>query len=400
MQIDHILIRYGELALKGKNRGFFEDKLLRNVQAALHRFPQVKTKKIYGRIQVRLNGAPYSAVAEQIKQVFGIISFSPVKAVPLELEAIQNAALEMIKEVSPFPQTFKVQANRANKQFPHPSPELNHLVGSHILRNTDELTVDVHNPDVKVKVDVRVEGAFISCMDEPGIGGLPVGVSGKAMLMLSGGIDSPVAGWMTMKRGVIVEAVHFHSYPFTSERSKQKVIDLARILSRYGGKIKLHIVPFTEIQTLIRQHCPENFGITIMRRMMMRITAALAAKNNALAIATGESLGQVASQTMESMNTINRVVDIPVIRPLVAMDKTEIMSLAHKINTYDISILPYEDCCTVFVPHSPVTRPTPEQAEKYEKALDIDALVQDAVSRTEWIWAHEDGRQNEEEAFF
>ncbi len=399
MEFDHIIVRYGELALKKKNRSFFENQLVRNIRDSLRTFPGIEVKKIYGRLFISLNGAPYPEVADRLQLIFGIMSFSPVKKVPLDIEAIKETALSMVQQADPFPLTFKVETNRAHKPFPHRSMEMNQLIGAHILRNTNDLKVDVHHPQMRLKVDIRSEGVFLSNEDRPGIGGLPVGVSGKAMLMLSGGIDSPVAGWLTMKRGVTIEGVHFHSYPYTSEQAKQKVIDLARILSRYAGKIKLHIVPLTEIQTLIRQHCPESYTITIMRRMMMRITEQLARKNGALAIATGESLAQVASQTMESMNTINSVVQLPVIRPVVAMDKVEIMDLARKIGTYETSIQPYEDCCTIFVPRSPVTRPTPEKAAHYEKALQVEELVQDAVNRTEIIWVEPD-QQDDEFDFF
>ncbi|MBO8170410.1 MAG: tRNA 4-thiouridine(8) synthase ThiI [Bacillaceae bacterium] len=399
MKFDHILIRYGELALKKKNRSFFEKQLVNNLKNALKMFPQVEIHKTYGRMHVVLNDTPFEEVAQRIQQVFGIVSFSPVIKTDLDLEKIKEASLNMISQIDPAPKTFKVETNRANKQFPHKSMELNHLIGSHILRNTQDLKVDVHEPDVKLRVDVRTEGVFISSYDIPGIGGLPVGVSGKAMLMLSGGIDSPVAGWLTMKRGVTVEAVHFHSYPFTSQQARDKVIELARIMSRYSGRLKLHLVPLTEIQTLIRQRCPEDYTITIMRRMMMRITEKLAEKNGALAISTGESLAQVASQTMESMNTINRVVRLPVIRPLVTMDKLEIMEIARKIGTYETSIQPYEDCCTIFVPKSPVTRPTPEKAEKFEQALEVEELVQDAVERTEVMWITPEEPEDEFDLF-
>jgi thiamine biosynthesis protein ThiI len=264
--------------------------------------------------------------------------------------------------------------------------EMNHLVGGYILKNSEDLKVDVHQPDVVLQVEIRQDGVFLSCKNVSGNGGLPVGTGGKAMLMLSGGIDSPVAGWMTMKRGVRIEGVHFHSYPFTSEQAKQKVIDLSRIISEYAGSMKLHIVPFTDIQTKIREFCPESYTITIMRRFMMRISEKLAEKHGALAIATGESLGQVASQTMESMYTINHVIHTPVIRPLIAMDKTEIIAISHKIGTYETSILPYEDCCTIFVPKSPVTRPKLEIAEKAEANLDVENLVNWAVENTESIW--------------
>lgn len=386
MQYEHILIRYGELALKKKNRGDFEKVLVQNIKKGLQGYPKAQVIRIYGRLYIALNGEPYQEIEDRLKKIFGIHSFSPTRLLrSFKLEDIQQAALEVIKDVTPFPRTFKVQTSRPNKQFPHRSMEMNHLVGGYILKNTEDLKVDVHNPDVTLQVEIRQDGVFISCKTIEGIGGLPVGTGGKAMLMLSGGIDSPVAGWMTMKRGVQIEGVHFHSYPFTSEQAKEKVIDLARILSEYSGSVKLHIVPFTEIQTKIRQHCPESYTITIMRRFMMRITEKLAQKNGALAIATGESLGQVASQTMESMYVINHVIRTPVIRPLIAMDKREIITISQKIGTYDTSILPYEDCCTIFVPKSPVTRPKLEVAEKAESHLEVEELVNWAVENTETV---------------
>jgi thiamine biosynthesis protein ThiI len=401
MQYEHILIRYGELALKKRNRGDFESQLVRNIKKSLQAHPNVQIERVYGRMYLVLNGEPYEEVEEKLKKVFGIHSFSPTRFVQtFELEAIQQAALEVIQDVEPAPRTFKVTVKRPNKQFPHRSQEMNHLLGGYILRNTENLKVDVHNPEIELKVEIRLEGVFISCRTVRGMGGLPTGSSGKAMLMLSGGIDSPVAGWMTMKRGVRIEGVHFHSYPFTSERAKQKVVDLARILSQYSGSMKLHIVPFTEIQTQIRQHCPEHYTITIMRRFMMRITERLAQKHGALAIATGESLGQVASQTMESMYTINHVINTPVLRPLVAMDKEEIMAISRQIGTYETSILPYEDCCTVFVPKSPVTRPKPEHAEKFERALDVERLVEEAVDAVESIWIEPVEKEAEHQDFF
>jgi thiamine biosynthesis protein ThiI len=242
--------------------------------------------------------------------------------------------------------------------------------------------VDVHNPETEVNIEIRSEGTYISCETVPGPGGLPVGVSGKVLLLLSGGIDSPVAGWMMMKRGVTLEAIHFHSYPFTSERALQKVRDLAQKLAMWGGAIRLHVVPFTEIQTKIREKCPEDYLITIMRRFMMRIAERIAGETRAKALATGESLGQVASQTLESMDTINKVISIPLLRPLVAMDKAEITEIARKIDTYELSILPYEDCCTVFTPKNPVTRPKPYVAERFERSLDVEALVEAAVKGT------------------
>lgn len=400
MQYEHILIRYGELALKKKNRGDFEKILVKNIKTALKSFPKAEVIRTYGRLYIALNGEPYEEIEEKLIKVFGIHSFSPTRLLEsFALEEIQKAALQVIQDVEPAPGTFKVQVKRPNKQFPHRSMEMNNLVGGYILRNSDSLKVDVHNPEVTLQVEIRQDGVFLSCKNIRANGGLPVGSSGKAMLMLSGGIDSPVAGWMTMKRGVRIEGVHFHSYPFTSEQAKQKVIDLSKILSQYSGSMKLHIVPFTEIQTKIREHCPESYTITIMRRFMMRISEKLAEKHGALAIATGESLGQVASQTMESMYTINHVIHTPVIRPVVALDKNEIMDISRKIGTYETSILPYEDCCTIFVPKSPVTRPKLELAEQYESKLEVEELVNWAVGNTESIWI-EPGKQEEEFDFF
>jgi len=384
---DDILIRYGEMALKGKNRGMFEKQLADNIRRGIHDFPRAKVETAYGRMYVALNGEPYEEVAERIKKIFGITSFSPTKRVEnLTLESIQEASLSLMQDIDPVPKTFKVEVKRSNKRFPHRSMEMNHLVGGFILKNMDGLKVDVHNPEILFKIEIRNEGAFLTCVNVPGYGGLPVGTSGKAMLLLSGGIDSPVAGWLTMKRGVRIEGIHFESPPFTSERARQKVLDLAGIISEYGtGEMKVHMVPFTEIQTEIRQKCPEHYLITIMRRFMMRISEAIAKKQKALAISTGESLGQVASQTIESMHTINNVTNYPILRPLVTMDKSEIMQIAHKIGTYETSILPFEDCCTIFVPKSPVTRPTVEKASEFEKVLDIERLVKDAVERTEVV---------------
>jgi thiamine biosynthesis protein ThiI len=383
MNYDVILIRYGELALKGKNRDLFEEALMRSVKSILRSFFKVKVRRNYGRMYVELNGEDAQAVMERLQRVFGISSFSPTIQVEQDEEVIKQKALELVQQLQPHPRTFRVETRRADKRFPKTSMEMSRVVGTHILRNLPEIKVDVHTPEVVVNVEIRVEGTFISCETIPGPGGLPVGVSGKVLLLLSGGIDSPVAGWMMMKRGVTLEAIHFHSYPFTSERSLEKVRDLAHKLTRWGGTVRLHVVPFTEIQTAIREKCPEDYLITIMRRFMMRISQQIAEKTGALALATGESLGQVASQTLESMNTINSVVSIPILRPLIGMDKTEITEISRRIDTYELSILPYEDCCTIFTPKNPVTRPKPHIAARFEENLDVDALVADAVNRTE-----------------
>jgi thiamine biosynthesis protein ThiI len=395
MGYDVILIRYGELALKGKNRSDFEARLLRNIRNKLKDFPDVKVKKTYGRMLVELNGQAYPPVVERLQEVFGVVGVSPAKRVPTELQALQQAAVALIREQPTQPATFKIAAKRSIKSFPHKSMELNHLIGGYVLKNVDGIKVDVHQPEITVHVEVRAEAAYVYGDDIPGPGGLPVGASGRVALLLSGGIDSPVAGYLALKRGAELQAIHFHSYPFTSERAKQKVIDLAQILTRYGGKIRLHVVPFTEIQTQIRQKCEESYSVTVMRRMMFRIAERIAHKEKALALVTGENLGQVASQTLESMYTINHVIRMPVLRPVVGMDKQEIMNIAKRIGTYETSILPYEDCCTVFLPKSPKTRPDLNATERTESNLDVERLVQEAVDATEVLDLSPDKREEE-----
>lgn len=382
MNYDVILIRYGELALKGRNRDQFEEALARSVKSVLRSFFKVKVRRNYGRMYVELHGEDAYEVMDRLKRVFGISSFSPTIQVDADIESIKERALELIRQLDPEPRTFRVVTRRADKRYPIPSMEVNRIVGTHILRALPKFKVDVHEPETIVNIEIRTEGTYISCETIAGPGGLPVGVSGKVLLLLSGGIDSPVAGWMMLKRGVTLEAIHFHSYPFTSERALQKVRDLAHKLTKWGGTVKLHVVPFTEIQTQIREKCPEDYLITIMRRFMMRVSERVAANTGAKALASGESLGQVASQTLESMDTINKVISIPMLRPLVAMDKIEITDISRKIDTYELSILPYEDCCTVFTPKNPVTRPKAYLAARFEEALDVEALVNAAVEGT------------------
>ncbi|PTM59359.1 tRNA uracil 4-sulfurtransferase ThiI [Desmospora activa] len=380
-----ILVRYGELALKGRNRSDFENRLMQNIRFKLASFPNARLKKTYGRIFVELQGEPMEAVIDSLREVFGVVGICPAKKVETDLDTIKQAAIELVKEHEPLPRTFKVKAKRAHKGFSHDSNTINRQVGSAILREIEGLRVDVHNPELLLHVEVRKEATYLYGRDVPGLGGLPVGSSGRVMLMLSGGIDSPVAAYLAMKRGATVEAVHFHSYPFTSERAKQKVVDLAQILTRYGGDIRLHVVPFTEIQTQIREKCQQSYLITIMRRYMVRISEAIARNQGALALVTGESLGQVASQTLESMNAINDAARLPILRPLIGMDKQEIMDISKRIGTYETSILPYEDCCTVFQPKSPVTRPSVALSRELEARLDVEQLVREAVAGTELI---------------
>ncbi|MCD7032753.1 tRNA 4-thiouridine(8) synthase ThiI [Metabacillus sp. GX 13764] len=385
MQYDHILIRFGEISTKGRNRKQFVDRLKKNIQLVLQPFRMLTYTSTRDRIYIKLNGEPYSEIKEKLKPVFGIQSFSLAVRSKSELEEIKTAALETIKEAAVPGDTFKVSARRADKNFPVPADELNREIGGHILRNTEDLTVNVRKPVYDVRVEVREEATFITTKDELGAGGMPAGTSGRGMLMLSGGFDSPVAGYLCMKRGVEIEAVHFFSPPYTSERAKQKVLDLAAQLTPYCGSMLVHIVPFTAIQELIHKQVPENYTMTSTRRMMLKITDAIRSKREGLAIITGESIGQVASQTLHSMQAINEVTSTPVLRPLLSMDKTDIMELAKKIDTHDISILPYEDCCTVFTPAAPKTKPKLEKVERFESFVDFDSLIKEALENMETI---------------
>ncbi|TLS39099.1 tRNA uracil 4-sulfurtransferase ThiI [Pseudalkalibacillus caeni] len=387
---DQIIIRYGEIALKGKNQKEFVDLLRNRVKQKVSHFTGVEINMTFDRMYIKLNGNDHEEVIPKLQEVFGIHSMSLALKTEHDIEAMKDGALRAVKDAGgDAPRTFKVTSKRPYKNFPISSQELNQIIGAHILKNTENITVDVHNPDTEVRVEVKRNGTFISCNHFEGAGGLPISRNNRVMLMLSGGIDSPVAGYLTMKRGVKIEMVHFHSPPFTSERSRQKVEDLAKILTKFGGDLLLHVVHFTEVQKAIQSNIPSNYSMTIMRRMMMRITERLAEKNEALGIATGESLGQVASQTLHSMNTINEVTNYPIIRPLIAMDKVEIMKIAHKIGTYDVSIRPYEDCCTVFLPDAPKTRPKRKNAQKFEQSLDIESLIEEAISKTETVTLRE-----------
>jgi len=378
MQYDHILIRYGEMALKGKNRKNFIIQLQHNLQQQLKDFPETKVKRTQGRMFVLLNGHNPERVMEKCKDVFGIQSLSLAIKVQNDETEIKDAALWAL-ENSTDVRTFKISVKRIDKKFPIRSQDMNQVLGRHLLTNTTGYTVDVHRPDLELKVEIRNEATYITSSVIPGPGGLPVGTSGKTLLLLSGGIDSPVAGFLAMKRGVEIEAIHFHSPPFTSGRAKQKVLDLAEKLTHYGHKINVHVVPFTKLQQHIFREMPENYAMTIMRRMMLRISEQVCKKESILSITTGESLGQVASQTMESMNVINEVTDYPVLRPLVAMDKDDIIKISKDIETYDISIRPYEDCCTIFVPKSPKTRPARDKVNQFESQTDFSGLIEEAV---------------------
>lgn len=387
MNYDRIVLRYGDLTMKGRNRKVFEDKMLKSVKRAMKPFPEVTYWRTYGRMHVLLNGIPHQPVIDRLKELFGIVSVSPVISVPSELEAIQAAALDIMASLEKQPATFKVNAKRGWKGFAHGSHEMNHLVGGHILPRYPDLKVDVRRPELELRIDIQEEATYLYWETIPASGGFPYGTSGKAMLLLSGGIDSPVAGWLALRKGLELEAVHFHSYPFTSQQATDKVKDLTRRLSYYSGvPIRLHLVPFTEIQTKIAHGNQENLTITLMRRAMMRITEQLAANVKANGIVTGESLGQVASQTLSSMNVIGRVANLPLIKPLITMDKQEIIEIARKIETYETSILPFEDCCTLFLPKSPSTNPNLRIVERVESGMeDYEALIQQAVEQTETV---------------
>ncbi|WP_141432037.1 tRNA uracil 4-sulfurtransferase ThiI [Bacillus sp. 03113] len=385
MYYDRILVRYGEISTKGRNRSKFVGKLKNSIKKALIDFPKIMINAERDRMFILLNGENGNEVIDLLKGIFGIQSFSPVIKTAKDVEEMKNSALELLKEKYQEGKTFKVSAKRADKSFSLDTHEINYTLGSHLLKNIPGLIVNVKNPDINLQVEVRSEAVYISCETIKGKGGLPVGSSGKAMLMLSGGIDSPVAGYLSMKRGLDIEAVHFHSPPYTSERAKQKVIDLAEKLSCINGQIILHIVPFTEIQQFILQQVPENYTMTTTRRLMLKIADAIREKRNGLAIITGESIGQVASQTLESMYTINQVTNTPILRPLVTMDKTEIISISREIDTHDISIRPFEDCCTIFVPASPKTKPKREKVSYYESFVDFEPYMAKAISEVETL---------------
>lgn len=383
MKYDRIVVRYGELSTKGRNRKQFIRKLAHNVKRAIGDFPEVKVFGERDRMYLLLNGADDQVILERLRPIFGIQSFSPAVRVPQDLEAMKQAGLSLVRAMHEAGGSFKVNARRADRSFELDTNGINHELGGYILQNIDDLHVNVKKPDVKLLVDVRSEGVFLSCQTIQGAGGLPVGSSGRAMLMLSGGIDSPVGGYLAMKRGVEIEAVHFHSPPYTSERARQKAVDLAGKLAKYSGQVQMHVVPFTAIQEMIKKQIPEGFTMTVTRRMMLRITDELRKRREGLAIVNGESLGQVASQTLESMLAINAVTGTPIIRPVVSMDKNEIIEIAQAIDTYDISVQPFEDCCTIFTPPSPKTRPKLEKVERYESFIDFEAMVQEAVNMTE-----------------
>lgn len=376
---DHILVRYGEISTKGQNRPKFEQILQRNVQSALTAWPNVKVRRISSRLLVQLHDTPAEPVLDRLKRVFGISSMSPVATASLDVQAITQMALQLMSTQVAEQRIFKVQVRRGNKQFPMNSMELAAHVGSSILEHVPGTVVDVHHPEVTVHIDVRDGDAYLYVSRVEGAGGFPAGMSGCAVGLLSGGIDSPVAIWQTLKRGMSVDLVHFHSAPFTSERALRKVESLAERISDWSGNLKLYVVSLTETQTAIRQICPESLRTVILRRMMFRICNEMALEHKWLALVTGDSLGQVASQTMEALYAVDAVTKLSVFRPLIMEDKLDIIRRAQAIDTYETSILPYEDCCSLFAPKRPKTHPSLAEVEDGETGLEIEGLVHRAV---------------------
>ena len=375
-----LLVRYGEVFLKGQNRPFFLRKLVDHVKDAV--------QEVHGHVWLsegRIYVSDYTDQDEAIRRVsrvFGVHSVSP--AIEMEKDSFEAICAQAARMMEKKTGTFKVLAKRSDKQYPMDSPTIMREAGGYILDHVPQLSVDVNNPDHEITIEIR-KLAYLSVDRTMAVSGMPMGTNGKACLLLSGGIDSPVAGFMIAKRGVELCCVHYHSFPYTSERAKEKVLELARILSEYCGKMRVYIVPFTEIQMQIHEKCPENFTTLIMRRYMMRIAEILAKKDGAQALITGESIGQVASQTMEALGCTDEVVSMPVFRPCVGMDKSEIIERAEKIGTMETSSLPYEDCCTVFTPKHPATHPRKELVRRAEEKLDTKALIDAAIEGTEIV---------------
>lgn len=399
---DHILIRYGELSLKGKNQKQFLKTLARNIkhQIKLDTGVSCEVSDIRGRVVIPLEGKEPEFFYPSIDRVFGISSYSPVVSTELDEEAIINAAIEEIKKHQRENLKFRVTVKRANKRFPVRSMDMQLKVAQRILDEMPGLEGNLTDYDVDLNIDIRFDQAYVYITKRKGLGGLPLGTGGRAVALLSGGIDSPVAMWSIMRRGVVVEAIHFHSYPYTSQQAEDKVLSLAEKVGKYGGHVIVHLVPFTRIQEAIGMNCFEKLRITLMRRIMLRIAEQIAEIRNAKAIVTGDDLGQVASQTIESIYAINEVTTMPILRPLIALDKLEIMETAQKIDTYDISILPYEDCCTVFVPKEPATKPHVDDCKRNEaKIPDLDGLIRDAIEKTETVVCYGDGRERIRKSF-
>ena len=383
---DLILVRYGEMTLKKKNYQSFLKQVNTNIKARLAKFPKLTFSSTNFRFYIHLNGEDYRMVLEELDTVVGLSSYSLCLQVKPDFDEIAAAGVALINyEKEGINISFKVETNRSDKNFPATSLEISKEIAKRVLPKVPGLTVDVHNPDIVLSIDLRTEGTFVYVKTLPGLGGLPSGMSGRGLLMISGGIDSPVAGYLCLKKGIDLTAIHFASPPYTSDMALQKVIDLLQELSKYTLKeeINLLVVPFTKIQTAIHQKADSAYIVTLMRRQMYKIADMVARKENISVLINGESIGQVASQTLESMAVINEVTNMPIVRPLATYDKTEIMEIARKINTYDISIRPYEDCCTVFVPEHPVIKPRLKNVLVQEEKCNLEALLPEAVAGIE-----------------
>lgn len=374
---DAIIIRYGELSTKGKNRRQFVKQLERNIKVRLRDYPEITYQPTYNRIYLKLNGESTNEVVEKLKTVFGIASYSVAHRCEKDLDALSQMSLELLLRQNK--QTFKMETKRRDKKFGQSSDNINRTIAGYILNNSD-YKVDVHQPDVRVKIEIDEGYAYVMSETYDGAHGYPVGVQGKAMMLLSGGIDSPVAAYLAMKRGLRLEFIHFASMPYTSQNALDKVVEISRKLEAYQSHIRIHVINFTECQMDIYAKADESYAITLMRRYMVRMAERLAERTNCQAIITGESLGQVASQTVESMAVIEEAINTLVLRPVVTYDKNEIVHLAKEIETYDISILPFEDCCTIFTPQNPVTKPKLDKVLRYEERMDVEHWVNKAMT--------------------
>jgi tRNA uracil 4-sulfurtransferase len=384
MKWHEILVRYGEITTKGRNRNQFINRLRDNIKATFKDLDEMKIRLERDRMYISSpSDAEMEQLIERLPDVFGIQSFSPVAECPTDLDAMKALGKEIVSTLDYEGKSFKVNVKRSFKRFPLETYELNRELASYVLTELPGMTVEMKNPDIELRVEVREEATYMMVDIIPGAAGLPVGSNGKALLLLSGGIDSPVAAYLMMKRGVTVEAIHFFSPPFTSDQSLGKVKELCQIISKFGGKVKLHVIPFTEIQQTIQQAVPKNVSMTTTRRLMMQISDIVREETKCKALVTGENLGQVASQTLDSLAAINAVTNTPILRPLITYDKLEIIDIAQKIGTYETSIVPFEDCCTVFTPANPKTKPRVDKMEYYESFTDFDEMIAKAVRNRE-----------------
>lgn len=401
-----VLIRLGELTLKGRNRVRFEKAMIQDLEKKLAHLPGIRLAHEFGRIYAHLNGESYDMAKDVLTKIFGIHSFSPVWACrPVYDDIVETSTNVFKNSLAHVPAkgeaTFRVTVRRADKRFPLGSMEVGKRIGEHLLGQYADLLVDLHDPDIDLRIEIRQDAAYVFSQVVAGAGGFPKGSNGKALLLISGGIDSPVAGWLALKKGLTIECIHFHSFPYTSERARDKVIELVRKLSIYTEPIKLHLVPLADIQTRLHKEYSGNLEITLTRRMMMRLAERLAEKSYAKALVTGESLGQVASQTLSSLEVIERVVKLPVLRPLIMMDKAEIIAMAERIDTYPISIQPYEDCCTLFIPRSPSTRPDLKKVEELELEMPwLETALDEAIANIETIFISSQDRDQDIDHLF